>query len=221
MIGHGPVNAAIQHPRELPMKRKVGDYSQFVAHPRYGRGPRFTDVRPREKPLGYRLTTDISDNLIGGTAVEADLDRQTSSPVPVLYYFDLKRVCVDCHRPFIFFAEEQKYWYESLGFVLDADCIRCVECRNLQQGLDRRRQRYEELFHREERSAEENLEMAECCLDLVEGGRFHGRQTGRVRMLLNKIPQNQGDAVHQRDRGIRDRLLLIEAMASDQSERRH
>ncbi|WP_164102266.1 zinc-ribbon domain containing protein [Candidatus Laterigemmans baculatus] len=193
------------------MKRKVGDYSKFVNHPRYGRGPRFTDVRPREKPLGYRLTTYISDGTIGGTAVEADLDRQIPSPVPVLYYFDLTRVCVECHRPFIFFAEEQKYWYESLGFVLDADCIRCVECRRLQQGLDRRRQRYEELFRREERSAEENLEMAECCLDLVEGGVFHGRHTERVRMLLNKFPQNQGDAVARRIRDLRDRLPLIEA----------
>ena len=201
------------------MKRKVGDYSHFVEHSRYGRGPRFTDIRPREVPLGYRLTTYISDNTIGGTAVEANLERQACSPVPVLYYFDLKRECVECGRPFIFFAEEQKHWYETLGFVLDADCVRCIDCRNRQHGLERQRHRYEELFHRDDRTVDENIEMAECSVTLIENGIFQPRHTERVRMLLNCIANDRDNAVDRRYNDIRQRVLEIEAAHSGEQMR--
>lgn len=193
------------------MKRKVGDYSEYVEHPRYGRGPRFTDIRPREVPLGYRLARSISDNRIDGTAVEADLERQAFSPVPVLYYFDLKRVCVECSRAFIFFGQEQKYWYETLGFALDANCIRCIDCRNRQHGLERQRRRYEELFHRDDRAVDEDMEMAECLLALIESRVFHPRQTERVRMLLNRISKDRHETIDQRYNDIRQRVIEIEA----------
>jgi hypothetical protein len=102
------------------------EYANYVEHPRYGRGPRFTGLQPGAIPLGYRRTIYHDEGLIEGTAIAADLDWQSWSPVPVLYYFDLKRTCADCARPFLFFAEEQKYWYETLGFDLSADCVRCV-----------------------------------------------------------------------------------------------
>jgi len=196
------------------MKRMMGDYSNFAEHPRYGRGPRFTDIRPRKVPLGYRLTTYISDNSIAGTAVEADLERQAFSPVPVLYYFDLKRECVECGRPFIFFAEEQQYWYETLGFVLNADCVRCIDCRNRRHGLERQRRRYEELFHHDGRTVDENIEMAECSMALIENGIFHPRQTERVRMLLNYIAKDRDEIADRRYNDIRQRVLVIEARNS-------
>ena len=94
----------------------------------------------------------------------------------------------DCDRPFIFFAAEQKYWYEELGFPLESDCVRCVVCRKKQQGLELKRQRYEELFHVPERTPEQNLEMAECALSLVEAGVFaKQRQLERVRATLKRV----------------------------------
>lgn len=192
------------------MKRKVGDYSNYVKHPRYGRGPRFTDTKPRDVPPGFRLTTYVSKNKIGGTAIEANLERQSFSPIPVLYYFDLKRDCVECAQPFIFFAEEQKYWYETLGFVLDADCIRCTDCRIRCHGLERQRRRYEELFHTVHRTIDENLEMAECLLTLIEEGAFHRRQTERVRMLLKTLPDDRDETAERRYNDIHRRLLRIE-----------
>jgi hypothetical protein len=199
------------------MKSKPRGYSEFVEHPRFGRGPRYTNVSPRDKPLGYRLRNYNSDDLIDGTAVEADLEKQPPSPIPVLYYFDLKRVCVDCNRPFIFFAEEQKFWYESLGFSLGADCIRCINCRKQQQGNEQRRHRYEELLHKQQRSIEEDFQMAECCIELIESGLFHNRQTERIRMLLNRIARN-GD-VDQRYIGLRNRVVAIEvARGGEQSD---
>ena len=55
------------------------------------------------------------------------------------------------------------------------------------RGQPRKRERYEELFHILERTAEENLEMAECCLSLIEEGVFHADQTQRVRQLLKRV----------------------------------
>ena len=31
--------------------------------------------------------------------------------------------------PFVFSAREQKHWYETLGFRLDASAVRCLPCR--------------------------------------------------------------------------------------------
>lgn len=193
------------------MKRKARGYSEYVEHPRYGRGPRFTDLCLRKPPLGYRLATYVSDDVIEGTAIEADLKRQTPSPIPVLYYFDLSRKCIDCGRPFIFFAEEQRYWYETLGFVLDSNCIRCIDCRNRRHDLERKCRRYEELLHQPDRTVDELIEMAECTLSLIENGLFHVRQAERFRMLLNRLSDSHDDCVVQSRRRIRERVLAIEA----------
>lgn len=187
------------------------DYSNYVEHPRYGRGPRFTNLRLCDLPQGCRLLTYGSGKRIDGTAVEADLERQSFSPVPVLYYFDRQRVCAECGRAFIFFAEEQKHWYETLGFVLDADCVRCIDCRRRQHGIERQRRRYEELFHRSSRTVDENVEMAECSLSLIEAGVFHVRQVERVRMLLNDLPEDRDETTERRYYDILHRVTRIEA----------
>lgn len=77
------------------------------------------------------------------------------------------------------------------------------------------------LFHQSDRSPEESLEMAECCLGLIEAGDFSARQTERVRMLLNQVgreesaqlPHGAGQAdpeIQQRIKAVRDQLALIE-----------
>lgn len=193
------------------VKAKVADYSEYVEHPRYGRGPRFSGIRPEDIPLGYRMKSYVSARTIGGTAVKADLEKQSFSCVPVLYYFDLERQCVDCGRPFIFFAEEQKHWYETLGFALDADCIRCIDCRNREHTIQRMRRRYEELLHRQNLSIEEQFEVVENALALIECGVFSTRLTERVRMILNRILADLGDASDPRYVAARQRCLELEA----------
>lgn len=106
----------------------------------------------------------------------------------VTHYFDERRVCRDCQRPFLFFADEQKHWYEELRFTLEADCMRCVPCRKDEQVVSRARGRYEALVHVADRTAEQDLEMAECCLLLVEAGVFGRRRTEHVRALLKRAP---------------------------------
>jgi hypothetical protein len=204
--------------RHMKMKHKTDKYAEFVDHPRYGRRPKITGLNPnpadRDVHLHWNATTpeeivaqfeaatgkkwpygdDWSSysktKKIPNTAVIADLSRQTPATVPVTHYFDLERICRDCKRPFIFFAAEQKHWYEELGFGLESDCVRCVECRKRQQGIARQREQYETLFHVEQRTEEQTLQMADVCLSLIESGIFTVRQTERVRMLLNSIPED-------------------------------
>ena len=164
------------------------EYEKYVEHPRFGRSPRVTGLNPQSdfttgKPFLHWNATERIPN----TAVEADLSRQSPATVPVTHYYDVKRTCRDCGQPFIFFALEQKHWYEELELPLEADCVRCVPCRKRQQGIAWKRERYEELFHIPERTADENLEMAECCLSLIEEGVFHVRQAQHVRQLLKRV----------------------------------
>ena len=190
----------------------VNDYTQFVTHPRYGQRPRITGLNPESDYGGnvFLHWHSPKECRIPNTAIRADLSRQSPATVPVTHYFDAKRQCRDCCRPFLFFAEEQKYWYEELGFALESDCIRCVVCRKNQQGLEYKRERYEELFHVSDRTIEQNLDMADCCLSLVEAAVFHKRQLQRVRMILKKLPSELNDSSRARCNDLWERLLALE-----------
>ncbi|MFC1835514.1 zinc-ribbon domain containing protein [Thermodesulfobacteriota bacterium] len=168
---------------------QVDQYTEFVAHPRYGRRPRITGLNPEtDYGRGVFLHWHSGKECrIPNTAIHADLSRQSPATVPVTHYFDAKRLCRDCGKPFIFFAEEQKYWYEELGFPLDSDCIRCVVCRKKLQGLKLKRERYEELFRVSDRTLEQDLEMVDCCISLVESGVFHKRKLPHIRTPMPAI----------------------------------
>lgn len=227
------------------MTHPTDKYAQFVDHPRYGRRPNVTGLNPspmdrgvhlhwnasthseiiaryesvtgKDWPFGDSVFYSSQTNRIPNTAIAADPARQTGATVPVTHYFDLKRQCRDCKRMFIFFAAEQKYWYEELGFGLESDCVRCAECRKHQQGLARQRETYEALFLVQDRSADQSLTMADACLSLIENGVFTTRQTERVRMLLNSIPKASDIRKHARYSGLVRRLLSVEAKCSQQS----
>jgi hypothetical protein len=214
-------------------------YAAYVDHPRYGRSPRYTGANPgylspevslhwnstsyREIAERYRALTGQTSRFdkwlydptavkrIPGTAITANLARQTAATVPVTHYFDLERKCQDCGTPFIFFAEEQKYWYEELGFGLDSDCVRCVVCRKQQQAITRLIKRYEELCHTAVRSNEENLEMADCLLSLIESFQFTPKQLPRVRALLNRVDVDTDQSRQESCNALLARVRQIDA----------
>lgn len=166
------------------------EFREFVAHPRYGQGPRVTGLNPQSDYATGRVFLhwhSAEGVRIPNTAIAADVSRQAPATIPVTHYYDAKRQCADCRKPFIFFAAEQKFWYEELGFPLESDCIRCVFCRKKQQGLELSRQRYEELFHIQARTSRQNREMVECSLALVEAGIFGRRQLERTRSILKAL----------------------------------
>lgn len=63
-------------------------------------------------------------------AVRGDPRRQLfCCDVPRYFYVDLERTCRACGAAFVFSAREQRHWYETLGFRLDASAVRCLPCR--------------------------------------------------------------------------------------------
>lgn len=188
-------------------------YADFVPHPRYGQRPRFTGLDPEPDDLGrvfFHWHSPV-ETRVPNTAIPADLSRQSRATVAVTHYFDAKRRCRDCQRPFLFFAEEQRYWYEELGFALESDCVRCTVCRRRQRGLEQKRERYAELLHVPDRTIEQSLELADCCLALVEAGVFRERPLERVRSILKRIPRELDSVTRARLEELSDRLAMFAA----------
>jgi len=201
------------------MSHSNDKYASFVDHPRYGKRPYITGLNPETVYGGgiFLHWHSPKECRIPNTAIPADLSRQVAATVPVTHYFDVVRTCRDCGRSFIFFAQEQKHCYEELGFSLDSDCVRCVPCRKRQQGIARIRERYEELFHVQNRSSDKNLEMADCCLTLIEQSVFHRRQTERVRMLLKQVAHDPNYRADARYEDLLPRVRAIEGRDGEAS----
>jgi len=175
------------------------EYANYVVHPRFGQSPRFTglDVEPSWLHRGH----------IPRTAIEADCSKQNFSTMGVSYYYDLRRKCHRCQSPYIFFAEEQKFWYEELHLRLEVSPDCCHGCRRHKRGVSRSRECYEELFHKTDRTPQDDAEMAEHCLLLMEEGKFSPRKAEHVRMLLKRVPTKKAP-------GLRARLKAFEARHS-------
>lgn len=177
----------------------------------YGRGPRITGSNPQDdwqngvylgwhSPIGER---------IADTAIIADTSKQVSRPVPVTHYYDVKRTCRDCKRKFLFFAEEQKFWYETLGFPLESDCVRCIDCRKTQQEFQELRKTYEEMLQKPDRTDTETLELANCAVTLIECGLFGNRTIDRVRSFLNSIPVGSETRTRGQFRDLTNRVARL------------
>ena len=185
------------------------DYSQFVKHPRFGRAPRYTTTQIPQ-PWGWNTVSYHCHDAIEGTSVRADLTRQTQATMPVEYYFDEMRSCLDCKRRFLFFALEQQYWYETLGFSLDANCVRCTDCRRQQHQIAQWRRRYEELCHVTSTTLDESLEWAEICLQLIEAHAFPVGKTTLVRRCLNVVRKSEDPTPIAQCDALRVRVLAAE-----------
>lgn len=201
--------------------------TDYVPHPRYGSQPRITGLNVENLKNGtyircwtaseleswtrknsfYGIDPAHIGCLIPDTAIVADPSRQVGSSMASTHYYDIERKCRDCGQLFIFYAEEQRYWYEELQFPVDADCIRCAPCRKRSQTLDRLKARYDVLSAAETRTVSEEVEMTFARLDLVEAGIFHPQQIERVRAFLNTHPD------HEQTATIRTRLAAITTRA--------
>ncbi len=114
--------------RGAATKRRTSPLSR--KHPLYGEvpiipGPGASDGIGRI----WLYDPDYRPELPAG-AVRGDPRKQLfCCDVPRYFYVDLDRSCRDCGAPFVFSAREQKHWYETLGFRLDASAVRCLPCR--------------------------------------------------------------------------------------------
>jgi hypothetical protein len=199
--------------RPESMKSPAAEYSSFVAHPRYGKGPRFTGLDVTDSPDGkvYCHWHSPVGVRVPSTAVVADMARQRPATLHVTHYFDVKRVCRKCGRPFLFFAEEQKYRYEDLEFPLEADCLECAPCRKDEQRLRLIRQKYDALLRDTARTEADTLKLVECGVLLVESSIFSVKVVPKLRGLLRALSVDAEGPSYSRAQALMSR---IDAVAS-------
>ena len=173
---------AIMHELEvIENKYKFLILNDFVNHPRYGHKPRYTPEKDNDfNNVDHQFAPH--KGRLKGTAIKANTRKQIGQ-YKFTHYFDMRCICVDCKRNFIFFAEEQKHWYEELGFDTQVWCNRCVDCRRTKRGIEKIRNRYQELFQLD-RSRFEHLELAQCAIKLIQKGDFTLKQIPHIRRLL-------------------------------------
>jgi Probable zinc-ribbon domain len=207
---------------DCPTAHSVDDFRSYVEHPRFGRGPRMTGLNPTERFNSSNLVAhwhSPPEQRIPHTAIAANMSQQVLATMNVQYYFDVRRRCRDCGRKFIFFAEEQRHWYEELKFNLEADCVHCCECRRKQHSSERIRERYNDLVTRQPSSAFECLELAAASVELLQSGAFcaHPTTFSRVRMWLNRV---SNDTAFDADRlRVLNQLKMLEAAFSVEAHR--
>lgn len=77
------------------------------------------------------------------TAQRADVTKQSFSVCPRFWYVDASYTCADCGREFFFSAREQRFWYETLGFRIEAEPIYCAQCRKKRRSVQELRNQYD------------------------------------------------------------------------------
>jgi hypothetical protein len=142
----------------------------FVNHPRYGNSPipsKYKFTREQIERGHWRYS---SVKYFPETAIPANIEKQNYAVFPRSIYVDIEDQCEACKRPFIFFAEEQKYWFEELGFWIDAHCNRCIDCRKKDQELRYLQVTYQELVEKPDRSPKETRKLRNIALELYQLG---------------------------------------------------
>ncbi len=170
---------------------------ELVPHPRYG------GKRERQQRTGLNIAEQVikqsywrygSADIFPQTALRANLNVQRYAVFPRPYYVDILKTCVECGRAFIFYAREQRYWYETLGFYVDVDCVRCVECRRKRHAAKRHMERYAELQSRKSLTCKEMRFLVDDCIFLFQQGKLKNRShLGQIKNLaLKQIPDYSG-----------------------------
>lgn len=76
--------------------------------------------------------------LAEGRAQPADRERQRFGLGGGVHaYADLHRACRACGAGFVFGADEQRHWYETLGFFIDSTAWECSGCRAAERAMKR------------------------------------------------------------------------------------
>lgn len=138
--------------RALRRFKRSPSHVRFVEHPRYGSQPIRSGERWTEAKIRHAYWRYNSERMIfPESAITADIARQCYGYSPRRVYVDCARVCRTCHRPFLFFALEQQFWFEVLKFFVDADCRHCQGCRYESQLFKRSVAEYDGLISQPEK----------------------------------------------------------------------
>ena len=163
------------------MKKKT--ITGYVRHPRYGndsihKGNSFSKDDIKSSYWYYKFV-----KFFPKSAIVADISKQDYTTFPRRLYVDIEQQCVECNRAFIFYALEQQYWYEKLKFYIDADCKKCIECRNKEKKLKQSKAKYDKLITTKNRTITEIKELKSIALELSEMGLLRNRN--KLAQILN------------------------------------
>ncbi len=100
---------------------------------------------------------------------------------PALVFGPLEKRCRECGVDFVFTADEQRHWYETLGFFLDSTAVRCSSCRTKRRRLEQARRAWELALKAVDSTPKSHLAVVEAGLTLLE----HGGQVKREKLLMH------------------------------------
>ena len=175
-------------------RRSQSSSGNFVPHRRYGSEPMSSGHKVSEKEIRQGFWRLARDKIFPESVLLAAPEKQNYSIYPRKYYVDVERICRTCHRPFIFFAREQRYWFETLRFFVDADCVLCPDCRRESRAVQRRLRRYSDLHAKPEPSRKELMFLVDDAGYLVERGVLKNLSSvGAVKnRAMKNIPEYPG-----------------------------
>lgn len=155
------------------MKNKIKEY---VKHPRYGDKPLSSNSKYTLEEVNRSYWGYSNKTVFVHTVIDADIEKQNYSTFPRGLYVDIEEKCIECKRWFLFYAQEQKFWYENLGIYIDVPCTKCVECRKKIQNLKQTIKSYEQLLGKDNRTAKETKALKKIATELFKSGYIKNEQ---------------------------------------------
>ncbi len=152
------------------MSKKKATTKEYVTHPRYGSKPSKSDFIYSEYEILNSYWGYDKNFIFPESAIKADINKQNYSTFPREMYVDIEKQCIQCKRWFIFYAVEQKFWYEILKLYIDVDCIKCIDCRKKEQSIKQKLHDYEMLLRNKNRTEKDNKNLKNIALELFQLG---------------------------------------------------
>lgn len=156
----------------------------IVAHPLYGSKPMHSGVSLPNAVFARAHWSYGSERFFPESAIIADTTKQNYNVFPRYCYVDILKHCRGCDRPFIFFAMEQKHWFETLRFYVDADCVHCTECGKSRRRAKRRVTLHAHLAKKKDLSDEEFMHFVDNTVHLLQAGFL--KNLSRLGQLKNR-----------------------------------
>lgn len=159
----------------MPKKRK-SLLREYVNHPRYGDKPIYSGSKLHARDIVKAHWQYDQASIFAETAIVANTAIQNYSMYAIEVYVDIEKICRDCHRWFIFFAKEQQYWFEVLNFYVDADCVKCCECRKKDRSVRNLQSDYADLMNVNQRTTKQTKQLKQIALALFELGYINDKR---------------------------------------------
>lgn len=145
----------------------------YLNHPRYGDKPIISNTSSTIEAIENAHWRYSSLKYFPNTVILADIKKQNYAIYPRALYVDIEEKCGTCSKAFIFFAQEQQYWFEVLGFWVDSHCTHCFECRKHARYILTLRKRYDMLTSLDNKTSSEKTQRKELantlyCLGIIK-----------------------------------------------------